>query len=843
MSKQKIVCYISHTKIFPLYIPDTWSPKTQYVPIKTFLSSIPTTTIPTTPSTHTPLPPIPPVIPIKKPAQPIQKLDMTPAEQSDFIKTQVLSDENFPQDIPILKEKIGKSDLMHPRTYAAFHEATPLLHDYAKNGCPVDCGPDWTMETILKLLRRGPHRSSKKRDAVRQLRRETTEKIACGYARTVRWGDIVHNIPPKLKISPVAMIPHKSKKYRCILDLSFTLYEGGKSYPSVNDTTNRLAKPEAMTQLGNCLKRIVASMADNFDKNRPFMFCKLDIKDGFWRMRVSDDDAWNFAYVLPSLKDNIAEDDIELVIPNSLQMGWCESPPFFCSGSETARDVIEQIMERPDLPTHRFIDIMLKEFIDQNVPPCAGNTTLFEVFVDDFVCATNQLSHQWLDKISKAMIHGIHSIFPPPEITGHPGGDPVSEKKLDKGEGVWSFHKEILGWDFHGDDYTLQLPPKKCDAIVKLIRDTLLLPRASLNKYQKIAGKLQHASFGIPCGRALFSPLQHAMRSNPSFVNLTPELKQILSDWQYIITYMKNHPSSVLQLVTNLPDYVGNSDACALGAGGVWFSGLKNLPQPFLWQVPWPEDIRSNLVSESNPNGTLTINDLELAGLVLNWLALECQPDLQLTFHHIGVFCDNTSAVSWAYKLRTSTSIVAGRLLRLLGLRMHARKTSSLVPLHIAGDDNTMADIVSRAFKTGKFFIANACLVTYFNHHFPLPQKRSWKELQFPKGLVSRVISCLRGELLPMASLLRLPGIGKNIGHTGAITPPSSSVILSSQTKTHSTASTWSADSPPESGPALSVEDVRSKFRAAPTLSRPSTRPFNWLDNKLPFTRRSRNIN
>jgi hypothetical protein len=769
-------------------------------------------------------------------------MDMTPDEQDNFITHQVLSDDNFPQDIPILKENIGKSDLMHPRTYAKFHEATPLLYDYAKNGCPVDCGPDWTVEAILKLLRRGPHRSSKKRDAVRQLRKETKEKISCGYARIVRWGDISQNIPPKLKISPVAMIPHKSKQYRCILDLSFTLFDGGKAYPSVNETTNRLAKPEAMTQLGNCLKRLVASMADNFDLKNPFMFCKLDIKDGFWRMRVSDNDAWNFAYVLPSLKENVPEEDIELVIPNSLQMGWCESPPFFCAGSETARDIIEHIMTHPDLPSHRFIDTMLHEFLENNIPPCSGNTTVFEVFVDDFVCATNRLSCDWLEKVSKAMVHGIHSVFPPPEITGHPGGDPVSEKKLDQGEGVWSLHKEILGWDFHGDTYTIQLPPKKCDAIVKLIRDTLALPRASLNKYQKIAGKLQHASFGIPCGRALFSPLQYAMRFNPKFINLTPELKQILRDWQYIITYMKTNPSSVLQLVTNFPDYVGNSDACALGAGGVWFSGLKHLPQPFLWQVPWPDDIRSNLISDNNPNGSLTINDLELAGLVLNWLALECQPGLQLKFHHIGVFCDNTSAVSWAYKLRTSTSIVAGRLLRLLGLRMHARKTSSLVPLHIAGEDNTMADIVSRAFKTGKFFIANACLVSYFNLNFPLPQKLSWQELQFPKELVSRVISCLRGELLPMASLLRLPGIEKSTGHTGAATHPSSSATPSLQTRTHSSASTSSVVSPPESGPALSEEDVRSKFRAAQTLSRPSTRPSNWLENKLPFTRRSKNI-
>ena len=101
--------------------------------------------------------------------------------------------------------------------------------------------------------------------------------------------------------------------------------------------------------------------------------------------------------------------------------------------------------------------------------------------------------------------------------------------------------------------------------------------------------------------------------------------------------------------------------------------------------------------------GDLTINDLELAGLVLNWLALECQKGIPLAYHHIGTFCDNTSAVSWTHKLRTSKSVIAGRLLCMLGLRIHTRQASSLIPLHIAGENNTMADIVSRAFKTGKF--------------------------------------------------------------------------------------------------------------------------------------------
>ena len=100
-----------------------------------------------------------------------------------------------------------------------------------------------------------------------------------------------------------------------------------------------------------------------------------------------------------------------------------------------------------------------------------------------------------------------------------------------------------------------------------------------------------------------------------------------------------------------------------------------------------------NIIALFN-NSSLAINNLKLAGIILEWLALECLvPDL--THLHVCLFCNNTSAVSWVTKLRTSTSRAASRLLRFLGMQMHTRHTSVLSPLSICGDQNLMADIVS----------------------------------------------------------------------------------------------------------------------------------------------------
>ena len=85
-------------------------------------------------------------------------------------------------------------------------------------------------------------------------------------------------------------------------------------------------------------------------------------------MAVSDEDAWNLFYVLTSLQTTIAIDDIETVVPKRLQMGWCKSPQFFCSGSETAQD----LMGKPrttDLPPHEFEHYMM-----QHIDPLSTTT-------------------------------------------------------------------------------------------------------------------------------------------------------------------------------------------------------------------------------------------------------------------------------------------------------------------------------------------------------------------------------------------------------------------------------------------------------------------------------------
>ena len=165
----------------------------------------------------------------------------------------------------------------------------------------------------------------------------------------------------------------------------------------------------------------------------------------------------------------------------------------------------------------------------------------------------------------------------------------------------------------------------------------------------ELIGSLQHASFGIPGGSECFSPVQMAMKGTNPWIAVTLELTQCFNDWGAIVKHIKRIPTSVLQLVNDFPHYIRYSDSCILGTGGVVTPGLENV-RPILWQVAWPTDI-IHLFDK----GQITINDLELAGIVIEWLVLESTPPT-LQFKHVAIFCDNVSAVVWMQKLRCGCS-------------------------------------------------------------------------------------------------------------------------------------------------------------------------------------------
>ena len=144
----------------------------------------------------------PPTDMIKPMHQDLKNIQVaTEHDLNNVIAAAIFAKETIPKDTPV-KAGIGKYGLMQPNWYAMSHEAIPILKGYEEDGCPVDCGPNWSCERITDAIRCGSHKSAYLPGAVEFLQKETDEKVKNGYARVVRWKDIKDNIPLLLKISP-----------------------------------------------------------------------------------------------------------------------------------------------------------------------------------------------------------------------------------------------------------------------------------------------------------------------------------------------------------------------------------------------------------------------------------------------------------------------------------------------------------------------------------------------------------------------------------------------------------------------------------------------------------------
>jgi hypothetical protein len=98
-----------------------------------------------------------------------------------------------------------------------------MLLQYATEGCPALCGGNWTVTQMQAAIDYNNHISAQHHEAAAFVRRQVLDKVHDHLCHLVSWHKIKDNPPLNLKISPLAAIPHKSRQFRTILDLSFEL--------------------------------------------------------------------------------------------------------------------------------------------------------------------------------------------------------------------------------------------------------------------------------------------------------------------------------------------------------------------------------------------------------------------------------------------------------------------------------------------------------------------------------------------------------------------------------------------------------------------------------------------
>jgi hypothetical protein len=315
--------------------------------------------------------------------------------------------------------------------------------------------------------------------------------------------------------------------------------------------------------------------------------------------------------------------------------------------------------------------------------------------------------------------------------------EPASTKKMAKGDSAWSTVKVILGWVVDTVANTIYLPVHHLTRIREILASIGPTQRCvSLKKWQQILGELRSMALAIPAAIGLFSVLQEALKANDGHrVRLTCHTHDFLHDFRWIVDDVGQRPTAIDELVPDqLPSTHGACDASKKGLGGVHFATLPNGQLlPLLWRESWPSSVAKQLVSTSNPTGTITNSDLELAATIAQFDILDQSFDVRS--HTVHSLSNNAATVAWQKKGTTSSLGPIAYLLRLHAL--HQRHHHYL-PIHdfIPGVANVLADQCSRHFH-----LTDTQLLSHFNASFT--QTMPWRMCHLRKETLSALISAL----------------------------------------------------------------------------------------------------
>jgi hypothetical protein len=106
--------------------------------------------------------------------------------------------------------KTLRRSLLQPQPRANGHPFFPTLNEWTTKGVPVDCGPDWRWDIVEQAVARGPHRSSMEKENIALVHEDIQYQVDAGFSRIMLWSELQKIRPPKLKISPMAVVPQKN---------------------------------------------------------------------------------------------------------------------------------------------------------------------------------------------------------------------------------------------------------------------------------------------------------------------------------------------------------------------------------------------------------------------------------------------------------------------------------------------------------------------------------------------------------------------------------------------------------------------------------------------------------
>ena len=214
-----------------------------------------------------------------------------------------------------------------------------------------------------------------------------------------------------------------------------------------------------------------------------------------------------------------------VAIPLTLPMVWKNSPPLFCTATETVADLANETL-RSHQPSkqHQLSD--RAEVID---PPPAPTLTqehslltcgpylwrpkakllaYVDVFVDDFLRLAQGPRHR-RRHVRRTLLHALDKVFRPLDRQdARQRKEVLSLKKLDAGDCSWSICQTMLGWIVNFINMTIALPPHRVARLKEIVHSIpRTQQRVGVDKWHKILGELRSMALALPGAQGLFSQI------------------------------------------------------------------------------------------------------------------------------------------------------------------------------------------------------------------------------------------------------------------------------------------------------------------------------------------------
>ncbi len=147
------------------------------------------------------------------------------------------------------------------------------------------------------------------------------------------------------------------------------------------------------------------------------------------------------------------------------------------------------------------------------------------------------------------LLHAIDGMIAQPEISPGVVKEPVSLKKLKKGDGSWNSRKVILGWVIDFVRQTLELPPHRKHTLAAIFTELAGLKRIARKRWQQIIGQLRFVSQAIPGCVGLFGALQVALnKATSGRVRINTSLRHHLTTFASLAASLCHRPTHLVEL-------------------------------------------------------------------------------------------------------------------------------------------------------------------------------------------------------------------------------------------------------------------------------------------------------